>query len=196
MKVKELEKFKNKIGLKGCKWSSLDAPGTQTPLCHAYWEMGNSPNSHNWPSGVIRMGSPVWKWKSWKNSVSREVLCPALFQFECPRHSKPSVSFSFGVGWIPFSHYWPSGVKRIGLPVWKWKSWKYWGIKVALRDANDSDWMARALKLLCLIQFWGWKNPLFPLLVIWGNKNWPPSMKIEQNWFKGLQMIHFKCPRH
>ena len=47
MKVKKLEKCQNKRGLKGWKWSSLNAPGTQTPLCHPYWEMGNSPNSQN-----------------------------------------------------------------------------------------------------------------------------------------------------
>ena len=34
MKVKKFEKFQNKIGLKCCKWSSLNAPGTETPLSH------------------------------------------------------------------------------------------------------------------------------------------------------------------
>ena len=33
------------MGLKGCKWSSLNAQGTETPLSHPYWEMGNSLNS-------------------------------------------------------------------------------------------------------------------------------------------------------
>ena len=32
----------------------------------------------------------------------------------------PPVSSSFGVEKLPFSQYWPSGVIRIGLPVWKW----------------------------------------------------------------------------
>ena len=36
-----------------------------------------------------------------------------MVQFECPRHWKPPV-FIFGVGRIPFSHYWPSGVIRNG----------------------------------------------------------------------------------
>ena len=31
-----------------------------------------------------------------------------MVQFDCPRHWKPSVSFSSGVGRIPSSHYWPS----------------------------------------------------------------------------------------
>ena len=37
--------------------------------------------------------------------------------------------------------------------------------------------MSQALKTLCLIQFWSWNNSPFPLLALWGNKNWPPSMK-------------------
>ena len=36
MKVKELENLQNKSGFKGCKWSSLNAPGTETPLSHPY----------------------------------------------------------------------------------------------------------------------------------------------------------------
>ena len=36
------------------------------------------------------------------------------------------------------------------------------------------------LKTLCLIHFWGWMNSLFPLLALWGNKNWPPSMKMKK----------------
>ena len=38
----------------------------------------------------------------------------------------------------------------------------------------------RALKPLYLIHFLGWKNSLFPLLALWGNKNWPPSMKVKK----------------
>ena len=40
--------------------------------------------------------------------------------------------------------------------------------------------MPQALKTLSLIQFWGWVNSLFPLLALWGNKNWPPSMKVKK----------------
>ena len=35
MKVKKLENFQNKRGLMGCKWSSLNAPGTENPLSHS-----------------------------------------------------------------------------------------------------------------------------------------------------------------
>ena len=38
MKVEKLENFQNKIGLTGCKWSSLNAPGTETPQSYPYWE--------------------------------------------------------------------------------------------------------------------------------------------------------------
>ena len=46
--------------------------------------------------------------------------------------------------------------------------------------------------------------PLFSLLALWGNKNWPPMQyKSETNWkllkqkgLKGLQMVQFECPRH
>ena len=110
-----------------------------------------------------------------------------MAQFECPRHWKPSVSFSFEVGRIPFSHYWPSGVIRNGSPVWKCKSCKNMRTKWADWNANGPVWMAQALKTHCLIQFWSWVNSLFPLLALWGNKNWPPSMKVKK--FENYQKV-------
>ena len=103
-----------------------------------------------------------------------------MVQFECPRHWKPSVSSNFKVGWIPFSHYWPSGVIRIGLPVWRWKrcnNFRMWEVQ---RAANGPVWMPQAPKPLCLIQFWSWVNSLSCILALWGNKNWPPSMKVKK----------------
>ena len=35
MKMKKLENFLNKSGSRGCKWSRLNGPGTQTPLSHS-----------------------------------------------------------------------------------------------------------------------------------------------------------------
>ena len=46
MKVKDLENFQNKSGLKGCKWSTLNAPGTETPLSHPYWKLQEFPFSN------------------------------------------------------------------------------------------------------------------------------------------------------
>ena len=40
MKVKKLKILGNKIGSRGCIWSSLNAPGTETPLSDAYWNLG------------------------------------------------------------------------------------------------------------------------------------------------------------
>ena len=45
---------------------------------------------------------------------------------------------------------------------------------------SDIVGMPQALKTLYLIHFLGWKNSLFPLLALWGNKNWPPSMKVKK----------------
>ena len=51
MKVEKLEKFFNKMGLMGCKWSSLNAPGTETPLSHSVLELGEFPSPIIGPLG-------------------------------------------------------------------------------------------------------------------------------------------------
>ena len=51
MKLKKLEIFQNKMGLKGCKWSSLEAPGTETHLSHPYWG-----NKNGLPAKLGRIG--------------------------------------------------------------------------------------------------------------------------------------------
>ena len=43
MKVKNLENFRNKSGLNKCKWSSLNAPGTETPLSHPILKLAEIP---------------------------------------------------------------------------------------------------------------------------------------------------------
>ena len=60
-----------------------------------------------------------------------------MVQFECPRHWKPSVSCTFGVAWILFSHYWPSGVIRIDLPSMKVKKMEIFHKK---RGFNCCKW--------------------------------------------------------
>ena len=57
----------NKRSLKGCKWSSLDVPGTENPLSHSLLGLEEFPFSHYWPSGVIRIGLPVKKLENSKN---------------------------------------------------------------------------------------------------------------------------------
>ena len=46
--------------------------------------------------------------------------------------------------------------------------------------ANGPIWMPQALKIICLAQV-GW-NPFFHFhhSFLWGNKNWPPSMKVKK----------------
>ena len=39
MKVNKLGNFLNKMSLKGCKWSSMNVPGTETPLSHSLLEL-------------------------------------------------------------------------------------------------------------------------------------------------------------
>ena len=43
MKVKKVEKFQDKMGLRGCKWSSLNAPGTENPLSHPLFGLDEFP---------------------------------------------------------------------------------------------------------------------------------------------------------
>ena len=48
--------------------------------------------------------------------------------------------------------------------------------------------MPKVLKSHNLIQFWSWENSLFQLLALWGNKNWPPSMKVKK-----MELFLNKC---
>ena len=52
--------------------------------------------------------------------------------------------------------------------------------KWALRGADGPVWMSLALNPPCLIQFWSLENSPFPLLALWGNKKWLPSMKVKK----------------
>ena len=65
--IQELAKFQNKVGLKGCKWSSLNAPGTQSPLHHS----GRDNLIFSFFLG--NKGNGLWgmKVKSWKNSRTK-----------------------------------------------------------------------------------------------------------------------------
>ena len=152
------------------------------------FEVGWFPFSHYWPSGVIRIGLPVWKWKSWK-SLGTKWAQKAANGSVWMSH----VLIQFWSWMNPPFHYWPSGVIRIGLPVWKWKSWKYLRTKWAQWAANGPDWMPQAPKPLCLNQFWSWMNSLFQLLALWGNNNWPLSMKVKKMQKFGNKSVLMVC---
>ena len=52
------------------------------------------------------------------------------------------------------------GNKKLDLPVWKAKRWKFWGTKSAEQAANGPVWIPQGQKPLCLIHFW--VIPIFP----------------------------------
>ena len=78
-RVRQGENCLNKMGLKGCKWSSLYAPSNENPPNCPFLKLG-------------------------KNSFLSLCISPLeqIVQFECPRHWKPFVSSNSGVCIIPF----------------------------------------------------------------------------------------------
>ena len=69
MKGKKLENYGNKIGLMGCIWSSLSAPGTGSPLSHPFLGLGDCPfsqllalrgNKNGLPSMKVKKLSTFW----------------------------------------------------------------------------------------------------------------------------------------
>ena len=97
-----------------CPWSSLNVPGTGNPLSHPFLRLEDFPFSHNWTSGVIRLGSQHESEKVGIIFVQEELNGLHLVQFECPRHWKGPISSKFEVGRFPFSDNWTYGVKRMG----------------------------------------------------------------------------------
>ena len=72
----------------------------------------------------------------------------------------------FVIGWAEHQHQ-TDEVKlayRIIKSLLKWSNWNAPGTQ----------------SCLSLIQFMGWVIPHFQFLAFWGNKNWPPSMKVEK----------------
>ena len=43
IKVKKFDKYLDKVGSTGCKWSRLNTPGTETPLFSPFLELGEFP---------------------------------------------------------------------------------------------------------------------------------------------------------
>ena len=89
-----MEKFGDKISLTGCKWSSLNAPSTETPVSHPFW--GES-LFLIFSSGVIRNWTPQYKdqddGKIWEQNQLNRLQ---MVQFECPKYRNPCVSSIFG----------------------------------------------------------------------------------------------------
>ena len=98
MKVKKLVKFQNKMGLKGCKWSSLKAPGTQTSLSHSLFELAYLPFLSISPLGVISNGRPVWKCNKWKI-----MLCLVACKYYVDSRLRRTAKRDFPCDWSPYS---------------------------------------------------------------------------------------------
>ena len=64
MKVKKMKTFLNKMGLKGCKWSSLNSPGTENPQSHLILGLEEFPFPINSPRGN----------KNWPPSMKKKKL--------------------------------------------------------------------------------------------------------------------------
>ena len=69
-----METFQIEIGLEGCKWSSLNVPGTETPLSHPILKLDESPfqllafwGNKIWPPSMKMETSEYScnKWSDW-----------------------------------------------------------------------------------------------------------------------------------
>ena len=58
MKVKKLEIFWNKISSTGSKWSSLNAPSTETPVSHSIWHLLGVNGAFFWDSLSLLIRRP------------------------------------------------------------------------------------------------------------------------------------------
>ena len=161
----KFEKIQDKLCLIGCKWSSLDAPGTESPLSHSGWE--NSISSFSW--GNKELALPSMKVKSWKIFRTKLAQQAANGPVWMPRALKPLCLVH--IGRIPFpgairnwhsplSPVWKSRVGKISEQNWlnrlqmvqfechrhwapsmKVKSWKNFRTKLAQQAANGPVWM-------------------------------------------------------
>ena len=114
-----------------------------------------------------------------------------MVQYECPKHWKPTVSFTFEVGRNPLFQLLALWGNKNCPPSVKVKKMENSENKRGLMGCKWSSLNAQALKTLCFIQFQSWVNSHFPILALWGNKNSPPSMKVKK-----LQTLMLKWSAH
>ena len=115
MKVKKLENLWNKIGLICCKWSNLNAPGTEKTCALLRLGEFHFPIFSLPLFGVIRIGLSSIKVKKFENLGNKIRLTNCKWSsLNVP--GTQSLYFT-QIGRIPFSHFQPpsSGVIRNGL---------------------------------------------------------------------------------
>ena len=97
MKVIKVRKILPQERFNGLHLVQFECPRHWKPLVSSKIEVGRFPFSHNWTSGVIRMGSQYESQKVGNILEQKELSGLHLVQFECPRHWKPPVSANFEV---------------------------------------------------------------------------------------------------
>ena len=142
--------------------------------------VGWTPFSDNWFSGAIRMVSPVWKCKSWKFIRTKVTQQDANDPVWMPQALRPLCLLHF-LSWEN-SLFWLLALwgNKNGLPSMKVQKLNIYKNK---SDSTGCKWPS--------LNAPGTEAPLshpilklgefpFPLLALWGNKNWPPSMKVKK----------------
>ena len=109
----------------GCKWSNLNAQGSEAPMSHSLLEESILPFTASAPSflhisGVIINGSTHYKGQEGENILEQNQLNRLqMVKFDCPRVRKPWVSFFFGGIYFPFA-----APASSFLPLWGNKKWE------------------------------------------------------------------------
>ena len=103
-----------------------------------------------------------------------------MVQFECPRHSNPSVSSILRKGkfsQLPLLALWGN---KNWLPSMKVKKSEKFQNKMGLKECKWSSLNIPGTETLLSHPILKLDEPPLPLLALWGNKNWPPSMKVKK----------------
>ena len=98
-------KFSEQKGLKGMQMVQFECPGHSNPSVSFSFEVCKMALFHYWLSGVIRNGPQYESEKFGKFQEQNGLKGMLMVQFECPRHSNPSVSSISGIGKSPLSQY-------------------------------------------------------------------------------------------
>ena len=109
MKVKELENSQNKSGLKDCKWSSLNASGTETPQSYPYWEREILPT----PNKDETEGFQCLRHSNW-------IVCSPLSPFCSEKFPTFSVSYWGANSYYPRGLIMEKGISPNSQYGWDW----------------------------------------------------------------------------
>ena len=104
--LRRVDNFWKKISLTGCKWSSFNALGTETPVSHSLLGTWIFFVMSSFLSGVIRNWTPQYKDQEGEKIMEQNKLNRLqMVRFECPKYRQTSLCLNHccqTVGWIPF----------------------------------------------------------------------------------------------